>query len=274
MALNSQDKDIWPHGFWVCDVLHCRTFPKPHQFKNQLFWYGLNLSAIDSLPNWFGLFSTQKPALVRFCDSDFFPTASSSSISERVLNFARQNGLQQNPDHYSVLLLGQLRTLGYLFNPIALYLVISQNDEPLCAIAEVTNTFYEHKAFMIQRTHWNPETREAAFESSMPKNFYVSPFLNLNLNFSFKLKINPTRIALTVNSVDEAQVVQIHTALSGSYVPFRFFSLLSLLIRFPLFTLQIITAIHWQAFRLWLKKVPYHRKEEHPHLQTDLLSHR
>lgn len=274
MALKFIDKGCWPHGFWICDVWHCRKLPTPHQFKNQLFWYGLNLSAIDRLPQWFGLFSTQKTALVQFQDSDFFPSSSSGSVSERVLNFAVQNGLQTDSDHCSVLLLGQLRTLGYLFNPIALYLVISKNGEPLCAIAEVTNTFYERKAFPIQRTHWNPDIQEAGFESSMPKNFYVSPFVNLNLDFSFKLKIDPARISLTVDSVDEAQVVQIHTALSGHYVPFRFLSLLSLLIRFPLFPLQVITAIHWQAFRLWFKKVPFHRKEESPHLQTDLLSHR
>lgn len=274
MGMKTEKKASWPHGFWVCDVLHRRKLPKPHQFKNRLFWYGLNLSAIDRLPHWFGLFSRQKPALVRFRDSDFFPSTSSGSVFERVVNFAAQNGFDVNPDHCSILLLGQLRTLGYLFNPIALYLIIAQNGEPLCAIAEVTNTFYERKAFLIQRTHWNPDAQEAGFESSMPKNFYVSPFLNLNLDFSFKLKIDPAHIALTVNSVDDDQVVQIHTALSGHYVPFHFLSFLSLLFWFPLFPLQIIAAIHWQAFRLWLKKVPYHRKEENPDLQTDLLSHR
>ena len=38
-------------------------------------------------------------------------------------------------------------------------------------------------------------------------------------------------------------------------------SLAAVLIRFPLMTLKIIAAIHWQALKLWLKGAPVH---DHP----------
>jgi DUF1365 family protein len=38
-------------------------------------------------------------------------------------------------------------------------------------------------------------------------------------------------------------------------------SLAGVLIRFPLMTLKIIAAIHWQALKLWLKGAPVH---DHP----------
>jgi DUF1365 family protein len=42
-------------------------------------------------------------------------------------------------------------------------------------------------------------------------------------------------------------------------------------ISFPLITLKIIGLIHWQAMRLWLKKIPYHKKEANQHLQKDVM---
>jgi DUF1365 family protein len=33
------------------------------------------------------------------------------------------------------------------------------------------------------------------------------------------------------------------------------------LIRFPAMTIKVLSMIYWQAFRLWLKKIPYY---DHP----------
>ncbi|MGH8046240.1 MAG: DUF1365 family protein, partial [Chthoniobacterales bacterium] len=42
--------------------------------------------------------------------------------------------------------------------------------------------------------------------------------------------------------------------------------------KYPLITLKIIGAIHWHAFRLWLKRLPFHKKEAHRDLQRDVFN--
>lgn len=258
------------HGFWICNVTHHRISPKPHRFKNNLFWFGLDLTRLSYLPNWFGLFSCTYPALVQFCDADFFPSSDQGKASSRIIQYLNKQGVLV-PSNSHVIMLGQLRTMGYLFNPITVYFLFSPDEEPLYAIAEVTNTFYERKAFLIPRTSWDCHNKEVRFASSVPKNFYVSPFSDLTLDFSFLIQLTSNNISLEVKSVDESLSPLIYTELTGRFVPFSFFALIRQLISFPLVPLQIIIAIHWQALKLWLKRVPYHKKESSRHLQTDLL---
>jgi len=47
-------------------------------------------------------------------------------------------------------------------------------------------------------------------------------------------------------------------------------NLLLYFLSFPLITLKIIGAIHWQALKLWLKKIPYHKKGADLDLQKDV----
>ena len=46
--------------------------------------------------------------------------------------------------------------------------------------------------------------------------------------------------------------------------------LLNYFLKFPLLSIQVISLIHWQALKLWLKGVKYIPKNENLHLQKDI----
>ena len=52
-------------------------------------------------------------------------------------------------------------------------------------------------------------------------------------------------------------------ALTDSTLLYYFFS-------FPLITVKVIALIHWQALKLWLKKLPFHKKGSDMELQKEV----
>jgi hypothetical protein len=104
----------------------------------------------------------------------------------------------------------------------------------------------------------------------VPKHFYVSPFSELDLNFDFKLKVPGQTLDVKINDRDGDQNVLIST-LSGQRAELTDRNLAWFTFKYPLVTLKVILLIHWHAFRLWLKRVPFNCKADNLALQRDVL---
>ena len=110
-----------------------------------------------------------------------------------------------------------------------------------------------------------------AFHLITPKLFYVSPYSALDLHFDFKLKIPGEQLDIHIDDRSGPAGPQVLlSALTGRRCPLTTSRLLWLTLKFPLITLKVIFLIHWQAFRLWLRKLPFHRKSANPQLQQDV----
>ena len=63
---------------------------------------------------------------------------------------------------------------------------------------------------------------------------------------------------------DDAQGPLLQTSVSGALQPVTAASVRRALWRHPAMTLGVIARIHWQAARLWIKRVRFFRKPEPP----------
>ena len=233
-------------------VKHRRFAPVPHHFGYRLFMVYLDLDELDTVFAGRWLWSTRRPALARFHRKDHLG-APSQPLAESVKDLV-ENRLQTRPNG-PIRLLTNLRYWGYGFNPVSFFYCFGSDGRSLEAVvAEVNNTPWGERHPYVLRAD---QTRHR-----FRKVFHVSPFLPMDLDYDWRLTVPGESLAVHMGvSKDELELFDATLALKRE--PITTASLARSLLRHPFMTAKVITAIHWQALRLWLKKVPFH-----PHPRT------
>ncbi len=253
--------------------MHNRLEPKKHKFHYNVFMFYIDLDEIDQLKK-FLLISHNKFNFFNFKDKEHLrlpmglPTGQagkpddSKSTKEHILNYLSQNGVAAPK---KIMLLTNLNTLGYNFNPVSFYYCFDQHDEPMCCVAEVSNTFREMKPYFIGKDKFEKES----FKLHIAKDFYVSPFIDHDAYFDFDLSVPGEKLNIRIDDQKNGKRFFIST-LTGTKKPLTNGNLFWYAIRFPLIPLWIMGLIHWNALLLWLKKIRYYKKGEFPELQKDV----
>jgi hypothetical protein len=228
----------------------------------------VDLDEIDLLAKRLWMFSRNRFNFFSFRDAEHLqlPAGNSDktkSTKEHITGYLRQNGVAI--DGGKIMLLTNMNILGYNFNPVSFYFCFDASGQPLCSVAEVSNTFREMKPYFMGAGDLVGDT----FYQQTPKYFYVSPFIDHDTSFEFKLRIPEERLNIRIDDYGDGERFFLST-LTGKKKELTNGRLLWYSIRFPFLTLKVITLIHWHALRLWLKKIPFHKKADHKDLQRDV----
>lgn len=246
---------------YKCKVTHDRAKPKRHRFEYACFLFCIDLDEIDILDRKLPLFGYNRRAAYALRDSDHLDQGQ-SGIKKNVVAYLRERGVESALGR--IRLVTNLRTWGHVFNPVSFYFVDDSDGRPLCVVAEVANTFHEQKLYLVEQR----SRSGASFQQSHQKLFYISPFSRPDTCLNFKFQDPADRINLSITESD-ADGVYFFSGVQGKRQPLSNRSLALCTLRFPLMTVQVVAAIHWQALRLYLKKVPFFRKNFRTDLQTD-----
>jgi DUF1365 family protein len=232
-------------------VSHRRAAPVPHQFRYRLFMLYLDLGELPQLFDRVPLWSARRPALAWFKRSDYLgDPALPLDTAVRDLVRERTGVRPLGP----IRLLTHLRYFGYCMNPVSFYYCFAESDGKLTTIvAEITNTPWKERHQYVLNVADGARIKRFEFD----KEFHVSPFLPMDMQYQWGFSEPLQRLSVTMRNLRDG-APQFEATLALRAQPLSAAALLRLLVSFPLMTARVIAAIHWQAFRLWLKRTPFH----------------
>ena len=152
------------------------------------------------------------------------------------------------------------RVFGYVFNPVSFWFAHRRDGALRAIVCEVNNTVGERHCYLLAHDDGRPLAWGE--EVTARKVFHVSPFCAIDGRYRFRFMLTDGATPRFVGRIDHdaSDGPLLQTSLSGALEPLTDRALLG----YPAFTFGVIARIHWQALRLFLKRVPFFSKPAPP----------
>ncbi len=229
-------------------VVHERLRPRHHRLRYRVFSLLLDLDELATLDRTCRFFGYNRWAPIAFFDRDHGPTngAPLRPWAERHL---RDAGIE--PDGGAIRLLCYPRVFGYVFNPLSVFFCYRRDGGLAAILYEVCNVFSERHTYVIPV----PAGHGPVVRQTCDKALYVSPFIDMDCRYRFRVLPPAERIGVVIRQEDAGGLL-LAASFNAERRPLTAGTLLSHLARYPLMTVKVIAAIHWEALRLWFKRIP------------------
>lgn len=254
LAPISEHKSTMQSCIYHGTVEHTRLKPHLHHFQYQVFMMYLDLAELDQVFAGRWLWSTSYPAVAWFRRRDHLGNPS-QPLNESVRDLVEQHvGCRPTGP---IRLLTNLRYFGYVINPVSYYYCYDDSSERVQTIvAEIHNTPWgERHCYVITRPV-DTNAPDHFLRNEHAKSFHVSPFMPMDLRYHWQFSQPGKELEVKI-SLSKSDEHIFHASLVMKQLPITSSNLAATLLRFPCMTARVVTAIYWQAFRLWLKKTPY-----------------
>ncbi len=233
-------------------VIHKRFKPKTHFFKYSVFSLLIDLSELNQLDSNIKFFSFNKFNLISFFEKDHGDRDGSSLIEWVKKNLDKNN---INSKNIRIKLLCYPRILGYVFNPLSVFFIYDSSEKLISILYEVKNTFGEQHTYIFK-----VNDNLKYFEHSCSKKFHVSPFIEMDCNYFFRILKPCEKVSVIIDQYQTNEKI-LYASQDGTRVDLNSKELLKSYCKHPFMTFKIISAIHFEAFKLWTKGIKFIKKK-------------
>ena len=237
-------------------VVHQRFAPRAHRLRYAMFQMLFDLDELPALSHDLKLFSLNRLNLFSFHERDH------GDGRPRLRTFVEELLLTAGFDFEGgpIRLLCMPRTLGHVFNPLSIYYCHRPDGSVAAVLYEVNNTFGQRHSYLIPAQ----AGADGVVDQACEKAFYVSPFMDMDMSYDFRLTTPGERIATTIHGADAAGLRLITAVFTGQRRAITDRALLRAFLAFPLLTLKVVAAIHWEAIWLLLKGLGFRGRPAAP----------
>ena len=209
------------------------------------------MDEIKEINNNLKFFSYNRFNLISFFDKDH-----GNRDGSNVKEWVKENLIKKNIkfNNFRVEILCYPRILGYVFNPLSILYVYNEYNELISIFYEVKNTFGEQHTYIF-------ETKDQKLiKNKCDKKFYVSPFMDMECEYNFSVTKPGDLISVIINQHDKEGKL-LFASQDGVRQDLTSKNLIINYLKHPLMTFKVIVAIHYEAFKLWFKKVKLVKKK-------------
>jgi DUF1365 family protein len=242
-------------------VVHRRLRPKRHQLRYSIFNMLFDLNELPELGRKLRFFSHNRFNLFSFYERDHGD--GTGLLRAHIESVLKRHGIELSGG--AIRLLCMPRVLGYVFNPLCVYFCYRPSGNLAAILYEVNNTFGERHSYLVPACG---STVQIASHSSA-KRFHVSPFLPLDLRYRFRIATPGAATAVSVHVHDEEGLL-VAASFAATRMELTNGALFKTFVLYPLLTLKVVTGIHWEALKLWLKGMKVWTKPEPPEKRITL----
>ena len=232
-------------GLYTGLVSHRRVKPREHRLAYKVFMLLIDLDELPGLK--LKTLGIGRFNLFGFDPDRFGPNppegGSGRPLKAQVEATLAEAGLAHGG---SIRMLAMPQILGRAFNPLTVYFCHKADGALSAILYEVNNTFGERHSYLI------PAPNAALVRQTCAKAFYVSPFMDMDLSYAFRI-LRPEERVLVAIDVDDAEGRLLTASFAGERRELTDGNLLRAWLTHPWMSLGVVAAIHWEALFIWLK---------------------
>ena len=232
-------------------VTHKRFKPVKHFLKYKTFSFFIDLDEIEKLDKNNIIFSFNRFNIFSFYNKDHGDRDGKSLknwVMDNLIKFKISEKINK------IKLLCYPRIFGYVFNPLSIFYCY-QNEKLKVIFYEVKNTFNEQHTYIFRVNDSNIVTQKCK------KKFYVSPFMNMDTYYNFRLLNPDDKLSVSIEQTDKKDTI-LNAVQTGERKDFNLKQLVVNFFKYPLMTIKIISAIHFEALLLWKKGAIYRKRDK------------